>query len=129
MTTPEQMLVVREAEWLSEGMLPVSIKVLTCASTKEPYEAPRPLAGPEETPSSRFCVWHGISSSLGTCCSGVMDFVVIDEAITFVETRFPGAKWLAAPQKAKICVSTCGSSGPACQPEASPNRSTEIADH
>ena len=100
MTTPDKMLVVREVEWLSDGMVPVSIKVLTCAAKKEPYESLEPHAGARcANTGNRFCVWHSAAGAAGTCCGGVMDFADLEDAMSMVETRFPGARWLIASSR------------------------------
>jgi hypothetical protein len=127
MTTPDKMLVVRQAQWLSDGMMPVSIKILRCAGKKEPYEASAThSASACGSVDERFCVWHGTASSAGSCCSSVSDFTALEEAVSMVETRFPGAKWLLSPAKrAEVAAESLGN----CSPCAALTDLRELGQH
>ena len=94
MSSPDDLPILAEAEWLDDGAVPIRIRVHSSPmyyGTGD-YEDPADIG--EDGPGRFFIVSGGRAGSPGEFDTVAQDLASIDEVLATVEEKFPGARWL-----------------------------------
>lgn len=93
MSSPDDLPILAEAEWLHDATVPIRIRVHSSPMVygTGDYEDPGDIA--EDGPG-RFIISNELAGSPGEFNIAAENLASIDEVLATVEQKFPGARWL-----------------------------------
>ena len=94
MSSLDDLPIIAEAEWLSDGRVPLRIRVHASPmyyGTGD-YEDPTDIA--EERPGDFYIVSHEVAGQPGVFANLEPPLESIDHVLATVDKAFPGARWL-----------------------------------
>lgn len=86
--------VVREAEWLYNGSVPVRVKILKSPETLGTADHGDAPEVAQNSPVECFFVVYESVGSPGVFNNGLTNLPTLERAVAEVEARFPGVRWM-----------------------------------
>jgi len=99
MDTVDDLPILAEAEWLYDGHVPVRLRVHASPmyyGTGD-YEDPSDIA--EDRPGDFYIISSDRPGAPGEVGTVIRNLASIEDVLAAVEEKFPGARWLKAPQR------------------------------